>query len=214
MSLYPINLNLSQKSCAVLGGGSVAWRKVNALLKADAVITVISPTLIEPLTKLAKAKKLLHKEQLYRQGDLMNFFLVICATDDQKINRCAAKEASENGALVNVVDASFPSDFTVPAQISRGDLLMTVSTGGKSPAFSRALSKELAQTYGEAYGVYLELLANAREEMKTRLKTSKDREFFWQKVMNQEVLDLIKQGKLNKAEAEIKNAIGSIRSES
>lgn len=178
------------------------------------MVTVISPVLIEPLAKLAKAKKLLHKEQLYRQGDLTNFFLVICATDDQSINRCAAEEAKESGALVSVVDASFPSDFTVPAQISRGDLLMTVSTGGKSPAFSRVLSRELAQTYGEPYAVYLELLAKAREEMKTRLHTSKARELFWQKVMNQNILDLIKQGKLNKAEAEIKNAIGSVGSES
>ena len=214
MSFYPINLDLSDKECAVIGGGKVAWRKVVSLLKAGAKVTVISPELIEPLFYMAEKEQIVHKKKCYRQGDLTGFFIVICATNQQMVNRQAAEDAKKNGALINVVDKSYPNDFIVPAQVCRGNLLITVSTGGQSPAFSRQLQRELSNKYGDEYAVYLDLIADMRETLKDVLQDSEARVKFWQQAMNQEILDLIKQGKLSKAEAEIKNAIGSIRTKS
>lgn len=214
MAVYPVNLDLTAKPCAVIGGGAVALRKTSALLLAGADVTVISPALAEPLAKLAEEKKIRYRAKAYGEGDLADFFLVICAADDAAANRAAARDAKAAGALVNIADRSFPSDFTVPAQVARGDLLITVSTGGQSPAVARQIRRELAERYGDEYGVFLRLAAKIRSEMRRALPDSKARERFWRRAMRARTLDLVRQGKLNEAEAEIRNAIGSFRSES
>ncbi|WP_110954029.1 precorrin-2 dehydrogenase/sirohydrochlorin ferrochelatase family protein [Anaerosinus massiliensis] len=214
MAVYPVNLNIEGKPCAVIGGGKVAYRKVKALLKAKANVTVISPMLVDELTQFVEQAAIMHSAKVYSRGDLNVYFLVICATDHSEVNQKAALEAKKAGALVNIVDDESYSDFIVPAQVSRGDLLFTVSTGGKSPALARQLRAELADTYGMEYEMYLDLVARIRSELKENLRTSQERGEFWEKAMNQNILDLLRQGKLNEAEARIKDAIGSIGSES
>jgi len=208
MPVYPINLDLTGRQCACVGGGAVAARKVAALVEAGACVTVFSPTLTPALAQLARDGNIIHIAQLYQPGDIGAFFMVICATDDKQINQAAAQEARRNGALVNVVDAPELCDFTVPAKISRGDLLITVSTGGKSPALAKKLRLELESHYGPEYGAYLEWIGILREQMKHCLKTSKERECFWQQTIDEDVLALLRQGKLNEAEEKIKYAIG------
>lgn len=212
MPFYPVNLQITGKPCVVIGGGSVAERKTAALLKAEAVVTVLSPKVTLALSRLAQIQHIHHVDRLYRQGDLAGFFLVICATNDSGINRQAAREAASRGILVNVVDEPDHGSFHVPAQITRGDLLITVSTGGKSPAFARQLRRELAERYGEEYGTYLDIVAAVRAEMKSKLATAGEREHFWRESIDEEVIRLLRQGKINEAEARIRNATGSFRS--
>ena len=214
MSLYPINLDLNGKKCVVIGGGKVALRKVKTLLKAEAQVTVIAPSLTASLIELAKAEAIFYKSKEYMYGDLAGFFLAVCATDSSFVNAAAAKEAKEKHVLVNVVDQSVPSDFMVPAQVSRGDLLLTVSTGGKSPALARQLRLELEKEYGDTYGTLLDIIEKVRLELKMVLGDSKARETFWQQAMNTKILAFVKQGKLEEAEAEVRNAIDSFRSKS
>lgn len=214
MSLYPINLDLSGKTCVVIGGGKVALRKVKTLLQAQAKVTVIAPNLTASLAKLAQAEVIFYKQKEYMPGDMTGFFLAVCATDSSFINAAAAKEAKAKHILVNVVDHSFPSDFTVPAQVSRGDLLLTVSTGGKSPALARQLRIDLEKEYGDTYGILLDMIEKVRLELKMILVDSKEREAFWQQAMNTKILAFVKQGKLEEAEAEVRNAIDSFRSKS
>ncbi len=214
MSLYPINLDLSGKTCVVIGGGKVALRKVKTLLQAQAKVTVIAPSLTASLAKLAQAEVIFYKQKEYMSGDMTGFFLAVCATDSSFINAAAAKEAKAKHILVNVVDHSFPSDFTVPAQVSRGDLLLTVSTGGKSPALARQLRIDLEKEYGDTYGILLDMIEKVRLELKMILVDSKEREAFWQQAMNTKILAFVKQGKLEEAEAEVRNAIDSFRSKS
>ncbi len=214
MSLYPINLDLSGKTCVVIGGGKVALRKVKTLLQAQAKVTVIAPSLTASLAKLAQAEVIFYKQKEYMPGDMTGFFLAVCATDSSFINAAAAKEAKAKHILVNVVDHSFPSDFTVPAQVSRGDLLLTVSTGGKSPALARQLRIDLEKEYGDTYGILLDMIEKVRLELKMILVDSKEREAFWQQAMNTKILAFVKQGKLEEAEAEVRNAIDSFRSKS
>ena len=214
MSLYPINLDLSGKTCVVIGGGKVALRKVKTLLQAQAKVTVIAPSLTASLAKLAQAEVIFYKQKEYMSGDMTGFFLAVCATDSSFINAAAAKEAKAKHILVNVVDHSFPSDFTVPAQVSRGDLLLTVSTGGKSPALARQLRIDIEKEYGDTYGILLDMIEKVRLELKMILVDSKEREAFWQQAMNTKILAFVKQGKLEEAEAEVRNAIDSFRSKS
>lgn len=214
MSLYPVNLRLNKQLCMVVGGGSVAERKVKGLLAAEACVTVLSPEVTPQLAELIGQNKLIHINRAYQEGDVAGFFIVICATDNGTINQLVAREASKLGILVNVADAPDLGNFTVPSKIAHGDLLFTVSTGGKSPALAKMLGKELAQQYGPEYGTYLELLAVAREKMKKNMQLSKEREAFWRKTIDQEIINLLKEGKIEEAEAKINNAIGCFRAES
>ena len=210
MAVYPINLELSGRRVAVVGGGAVAERKIIDLLTAGAVVSVFSPVLTLALMRLVDGKKLIHIPRIYQPGDIRIFFIVICATDDKNINEEIAVEAHLQGALVNVVDNPSLCDFTVPSKISRGDLLITISTGGQSPALAKKLRLELEGRYGPEYGVLLQLIGKMRNEMKQTLAVSKDRESFWQQAIDEEVLALLQNGKLNEAEEKIKHAIGCI----
>lgn len=205
---YPVNLQIHHQSCVIVGGGSIAERKAISLLAAGAAVTILSPHITQRLVDLAEKKEITHIARPYQSGDVENFFIVICATDNGSINKLVAEEGMKSGALVNVVDAPELGNFTVPSQIAHGDLLLTVSTGGKSPAFARRLREELAERYGPEYGIYLDLLAKARVLMKRTLPTAKDRENFWRQAIDQDVIVLLKEGKIKEAEAKIYNAIG------
>lgn len=205
---YPINLQISRQPCMVVGGGSVAERKATALLAAGGVVTIVSPYLTKLLTLLVEEKAIIHIARAYQQGDVNDFFIVICATDNGEVNKLIAEEGMSVGALVNVTDAPELGNFSVPSQISHGDLLLTISTGGKSPALAKRLREELEERYGPEYGIYLELVAKARAEIKKQFSTAKEREAFWRKTLDQEVIVLLKEGKIKEAEAKINNAIG------
>lgn len=214
MSLYPVNLRIDSRPCIVVGGGSIAERKVVALLGAGACVTILSPQVTQRLAELIQEKKVSHIDRNYEKGDMASFFIVICATDNKAINALVAEEAIQNGALVNVVDAPELGNFNVPSQIAHGDLLMTISTGGKSPALAKQLGKELSERYGPEYGIYLDLVATARIKLKEKMQSSKEREIFWRQTIDQETISLLKKGKIKEAEAKINNAISCFGSES
>jgi precorrin-2 dehydrogenase/sirohydrochlorin ferrochelatase len=214
MKAYPINLKIAERRCIVIGGGKVAERKVMTLLDAGAKVTVISPEVTTELQQLSKDGEISWLARDYSAGDMSGCFIAVCAASKPDVNNRAAVEARAAGALVNVVDAPEECDFTIPSHISRGDLLITISTGGQSPALSRRLREELEDRYGEEYGLYLEMLAGQRAIVKDMLPNSKARERFWRKALDSEVLALLRQGQLKEAEAMIKNAISSIGTQS
>lgn len=208
--MYPVNLNLIGRSCAVIGGGLVAERKVVSLLQAKALVTIFSPQLTNRLSQLAERQFLSAHLRRYNPGDLAGYFLVICATNDLIVNRQAAREAKVAQALVNIVDAPELCDFTVPAQVVRGDLLLTVSTAGHSPKFARLIRQQLEKKYGAEYGIYLELLGKIRSDMKQKRLSAKQRQCFWQDTLDEEILVLLAAGKLKEAEDKIRYATCSI----
>ncbi|MBP2641183.1 MAG: siroheme synthase [Firmicutes bacterium] len=210
VNCYPVNLLIEGKPCLVIGGGAVAERKVRSLLLAGAVVTVISPRLTDGLAKLAADRQIIHVDRPYQTGDTTGHLLVICAADRSEINRLVSEEAQAQRILVNVVDAPEKGDFLVPAQVARGDLLLTVSTGGHSPALSRRLREKLAAEYGPEYGQYLELIAKARQKVKNRIHSADERVCFWRETLDSEILALLRQGRMQEAEAKINDAIDCI----
>ena len=214
MSLYPVNLQINNRSCIVVGGGSVAERKVTALLAAGACVTVLSPEVTQKLAALIQNKKVIHIARAYAEGDVTGSFIVICATNNGAVNKLVAEAASKAGALVNVSDAPELGNFNVPSQITHGDLLITISTGGKSPALAKKLGAELAMRYGPEYGTYLDLVSEARSKMKKNMQSPKEREAFWRQTIDQDVINLLKDGKIKEAEAKINNAISCFGTQS
>lgn len=209
--MYPINLILDNKPCVVLGGGHVALRKVKGLLDAKAKVTVISPEIVAELAKLVEEKRIIWQKKCYEQGDLDGFTLAICAIGNEKINAEVQREAKQKKVILNVVDRLEFCDFALPAKIRRGDLLVTFSTNGKSPALAKYLRCKMEREFDETYAKWLDRLVQLRKEAIETLPTSDDREIFWRSALSDDVMELVKNKKYDEAEASIRDAISSFR---
>lgn len=162
---YSIALNLEGAPCLVVGGGTVALRKIEALIESGATVKVVSPHVapeIEALQKVKGVEAIEIARRKFRIEDLRGMFLVISATDDRDVNELVAREARGQGTLVNVVDVPELCNFYVNAQVRRGDLTISVSTGGASPALAGKIRKDLERVYGEEYADFLLLMREYR----------------------------------------------------
>ncbi len=204
---YPVNLRLAGWPCTVVGGGRVAERKARRLLASKAAVTVIAPTLTPMLTGWATAGEIRWREQAYAPGCLAGARLVFAATDAADINAAVSREARAQGALVNDAVTPGNSDFTVPASMARGDLLLTVSTGGGSPELARQVRQELEQFYPETFADWLERLTALRQALPQVLGTSEARQAFWRAAMDGRILGMVRAGQLDRAEEEVRHAI-------
>jgi len=139
MEFLPIFLNIRGQPCLVVGGGDVAARKVELLLKAQASITVVAPKLCAALTTLSKAGKLTHVAALFLDEHVGGQRVVIAATDDEAVNRVVAETAQRKNIPVNVVDRPELCTFIMPAIIDRSPVVVAVSSGGASPVLARLL---------------------------------------------------------------------------
>jgi len=210
---YPMNVELSGRRCVVLGGGPVACRKVAALRQAEGDVVLIAPEVVPELSQLAALEKIEWRRAFYEQGCLKGAFLVVCATNDETVNRQAAEEARREGVLVNAPAQPALSDFSVPASLRRGKLLLTVSTGNLSPALSRKLREHLEEEFPPVFGQWLERLHILREEVKEKLGSSRARESFWRNALNERILGLVRAGRIGQAEVELRHAIDGDRTE-
>ncbi len=188
---YPVFLDLKHKPCVVVGGGSVAVRKVEDLLEAEADVTVVASRPSAPLEDLATGGRIDLITRPYREGDLYGAVLVISATDDRTVNRAVAEEAHREGALVNVVDAPDLCDFYVPAVLRRGSLVIAISTSGRSPALARSVREDLEMLLGPEYETALEVVHTLRMELRQAGLRLHPEE--WQKVIHS-VQQLLRQG--------------------
>jgi len=165
MRYFPVFLDLNRRRCVVVGGGRVAERKVRSLRKAGAEVTVVSPKLTAGLQRFKEAKEIEHRRRGYKGGDLKTAWLAVAATDDRPTNERVYREASARKIPVNAVDDPAHCTFIVPAVISRGDLLIAISTGGRSPALAKALRKKLAQEIGPEYPALLKMIGAVRKKI-------------------------------------------------
>jgi siroheme synthase-like protein len=195
---YPISLNIKGRKCLVVGGGQVALRKVKTLLEHNANVKVVSPILCSELNQLATDGAIRTIQRDYKSEDLQHAFISIAATDNVKTNERVASEARRRGILVNVVDDPKNSDFIVPSCLKRGNVIVAVSTSGRSPALARKIRSELEKNVKAEY----EHLAVIAEEVRSELKqqgitASSDA---WQEILNSNsLIELLKQGKNQEA---------------
>ena len=195
MNSYPIALvNLDSARCVVVGGGRIAARKVAALKEAGARPTVISPALCESLRCQAQSGEIQAIERTYRPGDLRGARLAIAATDDPTVNALVWREAESLGCLVNVVDDPAHCTFYVPAIVRRGELTISISTGGNSPSLARRLREALETQFDAGYEPYLSLLGELRPLVQERIAESARRKALWTALLDSEILDLFRQG--------------------
>ncbi|MFC2122803.1 bifunctional precorrin-2 dehydrogenase/sirohydrochlorin ferrochelatase [Bacteroidota bacterium] len=206
---YPISLNLSGKKCVVVGGGVVALRKVRGLLEHGASVEVISPSVCSDISALADAGKIGVRVKRYEPGDLDGAFLVIVATAESDTNQEVAREARRRKVLVNVVDDPEQSDFNVPSIVRQGDLIIAISTGGKSPALSRKIRTRLEKNFGEEYAALTDLINEVRSELKQGQVTVGGDE--WQEALELDLLlELLCNGQRDRAKTTLLNNLKAV----
>lgn len=201
MAYYPIFIEMRGRSCLVIGGGTVAERKVEGLLAVGASVTVLSPALTDALEALVKAGRIRHVGREYRPGDLAGSELAFVATDDGEVNAAVAREGRERTVWVNAADDPAHCDFILPSVLRRGDLVVAVATGGASPALSRAIREELEAYFTEDYAALAEVVAEVRRELKEQARTPGAEA--WRKALDGDLRRLIAEGRREEAKARL-----------
>jgi precorrin-2 dehydrogenase/sirohydrochlorin ferrochelatase len=210
MRYYPIFLDLKAHPCLVVGGGAVAERKVESLLRAQGQVTVISPTLTPKLRSWATEQMITAHERSYRPGDLNGFSLVFAATDDEDVHQQIAEEARAAGVFLNVVDRPALCSFIVPALVTRGDLTVAVSTAGASPALAKKIRQTLEKTFGQEYALALQLLARVRERLAGSRLSAEERQRLFTALVDSPLLDYLRERQTAQLNALLQQTIGEV----
>jgi siroheme synthase-like protein len=201
MRYYPIYLDLRGRDVLVVGGGAVAEGKATQLVEAGARVTVVSPELTETLRGAAGRGEITHLNGSFIEENLNGLVLVVSATDDREVNEKVANAARKRGLLCNVVDQPDLCNFITPALVTRGELQISVSTGGGSPTLTQRVKREVAALIGEEYGVLLELAAEMRVEAKGRIADFGQRKDALRAFVESDAIDLIRAGRRDEARA-------------
>ncbi|HEY6400712.1 MAG TPA: bifunctional precorrin-2 dehydrogenase/sirohydrochlorin ferrochelatase [Blastocatellia bacterium] len=201
MRYYPIYLDLKGRDVLVVGGGAIAEGKAMQLVEAGARVTVVSPELTETLRAAAGRGEITHLNGPFIEENLNGLFLVVSATNDRRVNERVANAARKRGLLCNVVDQPDLCNFITPALVTRGELQISVSTGGGSPTLTQRVKREVAALIGEEYGVLLELAAEMRVEAKGRIADFEQRKDALRAFVESDAIDLIRAGRRDEARA-------------
>ena len=207
MGYYPIFLEMKDRRCVVIGGGAVAERKVEGLVAVGANVTVISPTLTDGLRDMLTQGAIRHVAREYRTGDRAGYDMVFVATDSSEINATVSSETRSLRIWVNSADDPDHCDFILPAVIRRGDLAVAVSTGGVSPAVTRAIREELDEYFTGDYARFVQIAGEVRSELREKF-ISADADA-WNRALRGDFRRLIKEGRAVQAKALLLEELGA-----
>lgn len=208
MGYYPVFLDLDKARCLVIGGGTIAERKVEALLAAGGEVTLISPELTAALRALDAAGRLTVRQRPYQREDLDAVSLVIAATDDPALQRQIAADAKQANILCNIVDQPAFCSFIMPAVVQRGDLTIAVSTNGASPALAKKIRQDLTEQFGPEYAVALRLLRRIRERLMHEQCSARDRQRLLTSLAESPLLDYLRARQTDKLDALLQRTLG------
>ncbi len=192
MRYYPIHLDIKNRLCLVVGGGQVGTRKVSMLLACDARVTVVSPVATAELERLADQGRITLEQRVYRSSDVTDIFLVIGATDDMALNRRIHADAEQARRLCNIADQPELCNFILPSVINQGDLTITISTAGRSPAFAKHLRQHLQDQFGPEYGRFLQLMGAVRKRLLAAEHAPEAHKPIFERLIQSSLLELIK----------------------
>ena len=193
---YPVNLLLAGRSVLVVGGGAVALEKVEGLLDAEADVTVVAPDVVAELVDRPGVRV---EQRPYRSGEAADHRLVVVATSDPAVNVEVAADAEAAGVWVNAADDIANCTFTLPARVRRGDLLLTVSTGGRSPG--------LEAEFGPEWATLLDLVAEARDELRASGRSSLGVD--WHAALDSGMLEMVREGRILEAKERLQACLSS-----
>jgi precorrin-2 dehydrogenase / sirohydrochlorin ferrochelatase len=188
---YPLLMDLRGRKVLVVGGGLVAERKIESLLEAGSRVTLVAPDVTPALQTLANSETICLLQRRFREEDLDGALLVISATDDSSIQEQVAAAARAWNIPINTVDQPRLCDFIVPAVLRRGDVVLAISTSGKSPALAAALRARLDAIITSDTARAARVLGEVRGEVHARFTDPDQRKEVFERIVNSGILDWI-----------------------
>jgi precorrin-2 dehydrogenase/sirohydrochlorin ferrochelatase len=199
---YPINLELDGVPCLVVGGGPIAARKVAGLLACGAAVTVVSP---DAVAAIGDDSRVRWHERQYQRGEVASYRVAIAATGVREVDQQVSRDARAVGIPVNVADVPELCTFTLPSIVRRGDLQVTVSTNGKSPAFSGWVRDRIEAELQPHLLDALNLLAETRVALRATGRSSEHHG--WYLALEKGLVDLVREGRTAEARALLRQAL-------
>ena len=168
MAYFPFFVDIEGQDCLIVGGGTVAYRKVQALKDYGPCIRVVAPEISEKIQSLADGRLTLQFRE-FREEDLDSADFVVAATEDSQLNRRISLLCREKKIPVNVVDVREECSFIFPALVRDGDITVGISTGGSSPTIAQYLKSGLRTIIPEGFGDLAVQLGGYREMVKEQV---------------------------------------------
>ena len=196
---YPIFIDVENRDVLIIGGGAVCARKAETMMRYGARVTIVAPEVTDEISGWANDGRIKLTRKEYDEADLEGASIVIASTDDACINARIARDCRRRKIPVNVVDVTHLCEFIVPAIVQQGSIQLAVSTGGKSPALARTLKENLQKFVGPEYAELNDLLGTLRPAAKKVLPTDADRKRFFDGILAQGVLDMLRDGRRREA---------------
>ena len=188
---YPLFLNLSGRRCLVVGGGSVAERKVRMLLACGAQVTLVAPRITKGLRRLAEAAAVRLIERAFKDTDVRPAALVFAATNQRAVNSTVSDAARAQGILVNVADDPELCDFIVPSIIRKGPIVIAISTSGTLPMLAKKLRKEIEATLSRDHVRYAAKVGWLRKVLMSNVKDRPKRQRILKDIRNASVSQIV-----------------------
>jgi len=201
---YPVSLELAGRKAVVIGELAVAEGKADQLLAAGAAVMVVATAPGSTLERLEREGGARVVRRAYQPGDLEDAFVCVASSDDPAVREAIYREGRAAGVLVNVMDDISHCDFAAPAVVRRGDLTISVATGGRSPALARRLRIELSRQFGPEWEELLDIVGTVRGETLGALPDLAERSRRWQRALDtDELLALLREGRRDEARARL-----------
>jgi precorrin-2 dehydrogenase/sirohydrochlorin ferrochelatase len=204
---YPVNLVVAGRRCVVVGAGRIAARKVDGLLAAGADVHVVAPRLGDRVRALRDEARITVAERAFEPEDLNGAWLATAATDDHAVNHAVFETGEAGGVWVNSADDPDNCSFTLMSVIRRGDLVVTVGTGGRSPALATWVKERITAEIGPEYETLVELLADARDAIQADGRSTEDAD--WKRALDSGMLELIRAGRVDDAKELLRSCLSS-----
>lgn len=203
MNYFPIFLTSHKINAIIIGGGDVAARKIELLLKATSNITIMSEQVNASVERLINTHQLNWLAHNYQKNELESFNLAIAATDNTSINQAISEEAERLKILVNVVDQPELCSYITPAIIDRSPILIAMSSSGSAPMLLRMLREQIEKTLPDGYGKLADFSLKFRDHVKARIKGLRNRRSFWEATLRGTIGNAILQGNSQQAEQQL-----------
>jgi len=204
---YPVNLVVAGRRCVVVGAGRIAARKIAALLEAEASVCVIAPEVGPEVRVWADRGRVALEEREFEPADLDGAWLATTATGDPAVDHAVYVAGEARGLWVNSADDPANCSFTLMSVVRSGDLVVTVGTGGRSPALAAWLKARLQAELGPDYATLLDVLAAAREELQAAGRSTEDAD--WRRALDSGMLDSIRAGRVDEAKETLRACLWS-----
>lgn len=209
MDIFPISLKLQQQHCLLVGGGSIAYRKAQLLVRAGAIIDVVAPEILAELQQLMTGNYFAQTfaDFLTHHADLRHYRLVITATNDAQVNQSVFELCEQQNVLVNSVDDVPHCRFMLPAIIDRSPLIISVASNGTSPVLSRQIRTQLEMSIPQEMGLLAEFSGHWRHRVKQKIEQPEQRRIFWENLYASPLKEMVFNRQIEQANDYMQHAL-------